>query len=576
MEKKRLETDLKESEIKYKELFEKASDAIYTLDKEGHFVSVNNAALNILHCESEDIIGSHVSKWLTLESRKLAEEDFREHFSGKPTKSKVREIICKNGEHKWVEINSRVLSQNERITGIQGMARDITEKVILEGKLRESEAQYRDLFENAKDPIYTIDIKGFFLTINDAGCTVLKAEKEDIIGTQISKWLTPQSMESAKQRIKRHASKATVEEPVVYELVCKDGQHRFAEIRTRDITKNGIIIGIHGMGRDITDKRILIDKLKESEAKYRHLFENADDPMYTHDEKGFFQTINKAGLLQLGCSEKEVIGTHISKWLTPENYKKVGERFRKILAGEPLEQPEIIEVVTSNGEHRWGEARISLIKKGKNIIGIQGVARDITEKIILEQQLKESESRYRDLFENAQVPMFILDMNGNFIKMNKSGLIIIGCKEEELNGSPLSKWITAESFNVYQERIAARLSGKSIKPSELIEVICKNGEHRLVEINTRAIKEGNKIIEIHGIARDVTEKKRLEEKLREYHEKLQRSYEELMESDRAKTEFVSNITHELLTPLTSIKGFVELLGEETIGTINPEQKRALI
>jgi PAS domain S-box-containing protein len=190
-------------------------------------------------------------------------------------------------------------------------------------------------------------------------------------------------------------------------------------------------------------------ELKESEARYRDLFENADDPMYTHDENGFFQTINKAGLIQLGCSEKEVIGTHFSKWLTQESYKIVEERLRKHLAGEPIEQPDIIEVVKSNGEHRWGEARISLIKKGMKIIGIQGVVRDITEK------------------------------------------------------------------------------------------------------------------------------KGLEEKLREYHQKLQQSYEELMEADRAKTEFVSNITHELLTPLTSIKGFVELLGEESIGTINPEQKKSL-
>ena len=327
--------------------------------------------------------------------------------------------------------------------------RAITEKVILEAKLRESEAEYRDLFENAQDPIYTIDINGYFQTINNAGCILLNAAKEEIIGTHISKWLTQQSLGYAKQRINLHASKTAVEEPVVYELVCNDGQHRFAEVRTRPIIKDGSIVGIHGMGRDITGKRILIEKLKESEAKYRDLFENADDPMYTHDENGFFQTINKAGLIQLGCSEKEVVGTHFSKWLTPESYKKVEEQLRKNLAGETIEQPEIIEVVKSNGEHRWGEARISLIKKGGKIIGIQ------------------------------------------------------------------------------------------------------------------------------GIVRDITEKRMLEKKVREYHEKLQRSYEELMEADRAKTEFVSNITHELLTPLTSIKGFVELLGEESIGTINPEQKKSL-
>ena len=120
MEKKRLENVLKESEIKYRELFEKASDAIYKLDTEGHFVSVNNAALNILHCNAEDIIGSHVSKWLTSESLKLAKEDFKEHFSRKPTKPKACEVVCKNGEHKMVKINSRIVRQNEKITKYRG------------------------------------------------------------------------------------------------------------------------------------------------------------------------------------------------------------------------------------------------------------------------------------------------------------------------------------------------------------------------------------------------------------------------------------------------------------------------
>lgn len=203
------------------------------------------------------------------------------------------------------------------------------------------------------------------------------------------------------------------------------------------------------------------------------------------------------------------------------------------------------------------------------------MGRDITDKRILEDKLRESEAKYRDLFENATVPMYILDEKGNFKKMNKTGLDILGCTSEELNGSPLSKWITSESYEVYLERMAARISGKSLKASELIEVVCKNGEHRWVETNTRAIREGNRIIEIHGIARDITEKLKMEQQIEEYHKKLEKSYEELKESDRIKTEFISNITHELLTPLTSIKGFAELLDDETMGKINKEQKKSL-
>ena len=470
--------------------------------------------------------------------------------------------------------NSRMCSKLKRnFRELKDHEQHLEEKIKETHKvLFESERYLKKIIESSMDGIIVLDELGKFEFGNDSAFNIFGWQREELIGHFFMK-IIPEDMTDFM--LKRwHEIQNGIERPYETKIFTKEGEIRnilVSQAQTSIKGKRKYVVVI----KDISEKTRLEQELMESETNCRDLFENADDAIYIHDEKGFIRTMNKAGLRQLDCCEKEVIGTHISKWLSPETYKKVEERFRKIQIGEPLEQPFTIEVVTRNGEHKWGEVRTSLIKKGDKVIGTQGVARDITEKTILEQQLKESESRYRDLFENAQVPMFILDMNGNFIKMNISGLNILGCKEKELNGSPLSKWITPESFNVYQERMAARLWGKSIKPSELIEVICMNGEHRWVETNTRAIKEGTRIIEIHGIARDITGKRRLEEKLREYHEKLQHSYEELMEADRAKTEFVSNITHELLTPLTSIRGFVELLGEETIGTINPEQKKSL-
>jgi PAS domain S-box-containing protein len=470
--------------------------------------------------------------------------------------------------------NARMCNQlKSNIQELKDHEQHLEEKIRETHKvLFESERYLKKIFESSIDGIFVLDELGRFEFGNDAAFDIFGWQREELLGHLFMKIIPEDMKEFMLERW--HEIQTGIEKPYEIRIFSKEGTIRNILVSHTQTTIKGkrkYVVVI----KYISEKTRLEKELKDSEEKYRDLFENADDCMYTHDENGFFQTINKAGLFQLGCSEKEVIGTHFSKWLTQESYKKVEEQLRKHLAGEPIEQPDIIEVIKKNGEHRWGEARISLIKKGEKIIGIQGVARDITEKIILEQQLKESESKYRDLFENAQVPMYILDMKGNFIKMNKSGLDILGCKEEELNGSPLSKWLTQESFNVYQERMASRLAGRSVNTFELFEVITLNGEHRLVETNTRAIKEGTRITEIHGIAWDVTEKHRLEEKLLEYHEKLQRSYEELMEADRAKTEFVSNMTHELLTPLTSIKGFVELLDEGTMGTINPEQKKSL-
>ncbi|HEY6585885.1 MAG TPA: PAS domain S-box protein, partial [Candidatus Methanoperedens sp.] len=196
------------------------------------------------------------------------------------------------------------------------------------------------------------------------------------------------------------------------------------------------------------------------------------------------------------------------------SYKKVEERFRKIFSNQPLEPTVVIEAINKKGEHKWGEARTRLIKDGNKIIGTHGIMRDITEKMKLEKDLKESEEKYRDLFENAQDAMYVLDNEGNFLKMNQVGLQTLGCKKEEVIGTNLSKWVTPESLVIVEERRKKRLSGEKVEQTDILEVVCKNGEHRWVEIKTREIKDGDRTIEIHGIARDITENRLLKQELR--------------------------------------------------------------
>src|SRR3989304_4102463 len=172
---------------------------------------------------------------------------------------------------------------------------------------------------------------------------------------------------------------------------------------------------------NMTEKRRLKLEIIESEARYKDLFENAGEPMYTLDTSGCFQAINKAGLRILGAEKEEVIGSHISRWLTPESLKLSQEVLEKQISGECCEQPVVIEVINKNGEHLWGEIATRVISDGDRITGIHGIARDITEKLRLEQELLESEAKYRDLFENADDPMFTLDTNGNFLALNNAG-----------------------------------------------------------------------------------------------------------------------------------------------------------
>jgi len=190
-------------------------------------------------------------------------------------------------------------------------------------------------------------------------------------------------------------------------------------------------------------------------------------------------------------------------------------------------------------------------------------------------ELRGSEAKYRNIFEDANDCLYIHDAKGYFIEVNNASLRLLGCTKEEIIGTHMSEWITPESLKIARESLDKGLDGGPVDQQMVLEVISRNGEHKFMEIRRRLVKDGDRITAIHGLGRDVTEKKRLEMQLKDYNEKLARSCEELIEADRIKTEFVSKITHELLTPLTSIKGFTELLREEMSGDMNDGQKRKM-
>jgi PAS domain S-box-containing protein len=264
------------------------------------------------------------------------------------------------------------------------------------------------------------------------------------------------------------------------------------------------------------------NKLFESEVKFHDLFDNANDCIYTIDFEGNFFNANNAVAKSLKCtSVEEVLGSNISKWMTPESLEKAKKFIQKILAEEDYYNKSIIiEIISKDGKHSWFEHKARPLKdENNNIIGLHGIGRDITEKMKLEQELIKSEKKFRDLFENAQYAMYILDTENNFLKMNKVGLQLVGYTQEEVIGSNISKIVTTESLKIIQEFKQKRLRGEIIDKIEgVLEIQCKNGEHRWIEVNDREIIKDDQTIEIHGIARDITEKIKLKQELKKYNQ----------------------------------------------------------
>ena len=394
------------------------------------------------------------------------------------------------------------------------LSEEATEKKISEQKLAESETSYKDLFCDALDAIYIHNTEGYFTDVNKATLDLLGCTKEAIIGSHISRWLRPECINLTHETMEKQIKGLSVNQPMICEIIRRDGKPVYVEVKSGEVKDGDRVIGFYGIARDITERIKLEKELKESEVRYRDLFENADDAIFISDADGYIIMANNALVKGYGyISKDEIIGTHFKDCIAPRCIQDASEHMRKYLSGEPVKQPVIREFIRKNGEHRWAEIICRTIKEGDRVTALHCTARDITEKMKMQRELKESEAKYRELFENAQDAMYVLDTEGNILDMNRTGLRILGCTREEVIGSNISKWLTPESLKIAWKRQKKYLSGVKLDQTETIEIVCKGGEHRWVEIKTRDIKNDDRVTEIHGIARDVTEKERLKQEL---------------------------------------------------------------
>lgn len=374
----------------------------------------------------------------------------------------------------------------------------------------ESERYLKAIIESSMDGLLVVDDLGRFEFGNDAVFSIFGWPKGELIGQFFMKIIPEDLTDFMLERWTELQN--GIERPYETRIFTKNGDIRHLHVthsHTVIERKRKYVVVI----KDITENKKLQKGLENSEARYRDLFDNAEDPMYTIDNQGFIRTINKSGIKILGSDKEEIIGSHISKWLTPESLKSSMDTLQKQMSGESKEETVLIEVVTKDGTHKWGESKTRILKDGDTITGVHGIVRDITEKIKLEQELKESEAKYRDLFDNAQDAMYVLNKEAIVLKMNRIGLEILECTIDEVIGKSIFKWLTPESIKIVEERTKKCLAGEPLNRTDEIEMVCKNCEHRWIEIKTRLIMENGKLIEIHGIGRDITENKKLRQKL---------------------------------------------------------------
>lgn len=425
----------------------------------------------------------------------------------------------------------------------------------------------KQISENVDEIVQVIDSNFNLLYINEkAHKNLLGYSKENLIGNNLLDLIKETQREEVKSKINK-GFKEFKEIPI--EIFYEDINNFFVELKGKitffesKYEEPRSLLVLHILNSSHQQNNYQLEDQKFLEAEYPELihklgtlfFDGANDAIFIMDKNKFVQA-NKKTLELFGLEDKrEIIGK--TPWAFSPEKQSDGKNSRKKglrLINRALEgEPQRFDWTHIKKDGTLFQAEVSLNAfQFENKSFVQAIVRDISSKIKAEQKLKESEEKYRHLFVNSPFSIILMKPTGKIIDCNPALEKLTGYSKEKLIGKNYAQiQIVKEDFlPELIRRRALFLSGEELPPVE-IQIKKKNGKSIWVEIESTFVNIGEEKL-IQTIGHSISDRKHAENILKE-------EYRKLLQLDKMRKDLISRVSHELKTPLMSIKGASELL-----------------
>ena len=207
--------------------------------------------------------------------------------------------------------------------GLIVVALDRSATLRQEQAARESQERYRDLFQNANDIIYTIDLAGNFTSLNQTGERLTGYTQAEALRMNLTQVVAPNQLANVRQNLARKLESNDTSSVYQTEIITKSGQHLPLELSSRLIYQGGKPVGVQGIARDISARKGAEEALKDSEEKFRSIVETTNEWIWAIDAQGHYTYTNPAIAYILGYEPEEIIGAHVLAFLHDEDSAKL-------------------------------------------------------------------------------------------------------------------------------------------------------------------------------------------------------------------------------------------------------------
>ena len=406
---KKAEETLHHSEERYRTILENIEEGYLEVDLAGILTFFNDTLCRVSGYSREELMGMNNRQYTDKEELKKVFQAYNKVYTtGEPNNGFGWQIIRKDGAKRYIEGSISLLKDSlGKLTGFRGIVHDITERRLAEEKLRESEASYRQLFDNSPSAIYRVDFKnGRFLKANDVFCKYLGCSQEELTSINPYNILTEESKKLFLERLEKMTLGIEVPNTVEYEGFDKNGKRWCLHLNNKNIyDTEGHVVAADVVAHDITERKKAEEALKVSENKYRLLADNIHDVVFVLDMNLNYTYVSPSIKMLRGYEPEEVLKQSYTDILTPSSMDLAMKTLSDVMELEKIKHQEITESRTLQLEMRrkdgttvWTEVKFSFIRdENQRPVGILGVTRDITERKQAEDELRESEHRYQDL-----------------------------------------------------------------------------------------------------------------------------------------------------------------------------------
>ena len=380
-------------------------------------------------------------------------------------------------------------------------------------ELHDWEGRYKALFERSLYCVYVHDIEGNFLDANKAAQNLLGYNKGDISTLNFSDLLDEEQMPLARNTVTEIIKSEHQKEHTLYKLKKKDGSHVWVETEASLIFKEGKPYAILGIARDVTEYKKTEKALRESEAKYRTIFESLTDVYYKTDKEGIVTEISPSVSTRAGWDPEDVIGHPVTVFYRDPSSREI---FADTLKKKGAVNDYELQILAKDGRIiEVSASSHAVFDDLGNYVGLEGILRDITTRKQMEGTLHESEEKFRTMVENSIQGIFIFQ-DVRIVYANEALAHITGYSIKALLSLPVEKirgLVHSDDQEMVWGRLAERLAGKDVPSRYEFKVVRKDGNTLWMEMVSSRIEYQGKPA-VQGAVIDITDRIQADEQIK--------------------------------------------------------------